>query len=177
MVNSQLMINWDQQQQYFEQMHLMNAMPSHMSPLSSDNNASNQFYSQLSYQQAHPLMAHNAVLEKDSNDIVLIKVTNMEHDIFLGNQRSKADSKFAILFQLRQPRGRSLDSPDDGDENRLIVTFSQHHNSQGTEAEETLHTAAQAAMASAQYKLGQNVHQIHQVNQHQMQIHNFVESN
>lgn len=66
---------------------------------------------------------------------------------------------------MRQPRGRSLDSPDDSDENRLIVTFSQHHNSQGTEAEETLHemTAAQAAMANAQYKLGQNVHQIHQV--------------
>lgn len=73
MVNSQLMMNWDQQQQYFEQMHLMNAIPSHLSPLSSDN-ASNQFYQQLSYQQPHSLMSHNAIMEKDNNDIVLIKV-------------------------------------------------------------------------------------------------------
>lgn len=59
---------------------------------------------------------------------------------------------------MRQPRGRSIDSPEDTDENRLIVTFSQHHNSQGTEAEEVLHE-----MANSQYQFGQNVHHVHQV--------------
>lgn len=59
---------------------------------------------------------------------------------------------------MRQPRGRSIDSPEDTDENRLIVTFSQHHNSQGTEAEEALHE-----MANSQYQFGPNVHHVHQV--------------
>lgn len=54
--------------------------------------------------------------------------------------------------QLRQPRGRSIDSPDDSEDNRLIVSFSQHHN-QGIESEDDMH-------AGGQYK---NVHQIHQV--------------
>lgn len=67
MVNSQLMMNWDSQQQYFEQMHMLNSMPSHLSPLSADNN---QFYQQPNYH----LMAHNANIDKDSNDYVLIKV-------------------------------------------------------------------------------------------------------
>lgn len=58
-------------------------------------------------------------------------------------------------MQLRQPRGRSIDSPDDSDENRLIVTFSQHHNSQGTEAEDALH---EMSAVSSQYQLAeQNV--------------------
>lgn len=64
------------------------------------------------------------------------------------------------LKQLRQPRGRSIDSPDDSDENRMIVTFSQHHNSQGTEAEESLH---EMSAVSSQYQLGkQNLHHLHQ---------------
>lgn len=61
---------------------------------------------------------------------------------------------------MRQPRGRSIDSPDDSDENRLIVTFSQHHNSQGTEAEEALH---EMSAVSSQYQMGQqNLHHMHQ---------------
>lgn len=68
------MLNWDHQQQYFEQMHLLNAMPSHLSPLSNDSSISNQFYQQPNYQQAHHLMPHNTILEKDNNDFVLIKV-------------------------------------------------------------------------------------------------------
>lgn len=75
MVNPQLMLNWDHQQQYFEQMHLLNAMPS-LSPLSSDGKISNQLYHQSNYQQLHQqhLMAHNTIIEKDNNDYVLIKV-------------------------------------------------------------------------------------------------------
>lgn len=72
-MNSQL-LNWDHQQQYFEQMHLLNTMPSHLSPLSTDSSISNQFYQQPNYQQAHHLMPHNTILEKDNNDFVLIKV-------------------------------------------------------------------------------------------------------
>lgn len=63
------MLNWEHQQQYFEQLHLLNAVPSHLSPLSNDSSLSNQFY-----QQAHHLMPHNSILEKDNNDFVLIKV-------------------------------------------------------------------------------------------------------
>lgn len=69
MVNSQQIMNWDHQQQYFEQMHMLNSMPSHLSPLSAE---SNQFYQQPTYQQPHHLMAHN--VDKDSDDYVLIKV-------------------------------------------------------------------------------------------------------
>lgn len=61
-------------------------------------------------------------------------------------------SIFNSRAQLRQPRGRSIDSPDDSDENRLIVTFSQHHNSQGTEAEDALH---EMSAVSSQYQLAQ----------------------
>lgn len=61
------------------------------------------------------------------------------------------------MKQLRQPRGRSIDSPDDTDENRMIVTFSQHHNSQGTEAEEALH---EMSAVSSQYQMSQ--HHLHQ---------------
>lgn len=61
---------------------------------------------------------------------------------------------------MRQPRGRSIDSPDDSDENRMIVTFSQHHNSQGTEAEEALH---EMSAVSSQYQMGQqSLHHLHQ---------------
>lgn len=67
---------------------------------------------------------------------------------------------FFHKFQLRQPRGRSIDSPDDSDENRMIVTFSQHHNSQGTEAEEALH---EMSAVSSQYQMGQqNLHHMNQ---------------
>lgn len=72
MVNPQLMLNWDNQQQYFEQMHLLNAMPS-LSPLSSEGKINNkQLYHQSNYQQH---MAHNTILEKENNDYVLIKVS------------------------------------------------------------------------------------------------------
>ncbi|XP_031630661.1 uncharacterized protein LOC116345432 isoform X2 [Contarinia nasturtii] len=127
--NSPQMLNWDHQQQYFEQMHMLNAMPSHISPLSTDSSISNQFYQQPNYQQSLHLMPHNTIMEKDNNDFVLIK--------------------------LRQPRGRSIDSPDD-DENRMIVTFSQHHNSQGSEAEEALH---EMSAVSSQYQ--PNLHNLH----------------
>lgn len=74
MVNPQLMLNWDHQQQYFEQMHLLNTMPS-LSPLSSEGRISNQhLLHQSNYQQLH--MAHNTILEKDNNDYVLIKVSH-----------------------------------------------------------------------------------------------------
>lgn len=66
----------------------------------------------------------------------------------------------SYISQLTQPRGRSIDSPDDSDENRLIVTFSQHHNSQGTEAEDALH---EMSAVSSQYQMGQqNIHHMHQ---------------
>lgn len=56
-------------------------------------------------------------------------------------------------MQLRQPRGRSIDSPDESDENRTFnITFSQHHNSQGTEAEDALH---EMSAVSSQYQLAQ----------------------
>lgn len=54
-------------------MHMLNAMPSHLSPLSTDS-ISNQFYQQPNYQQSHHLLAHNTILDKDNNDFVLIKV-------------------------------------------------------------------------------------------------------
>lgn len=54
---------------------------------------------------------------------------------------------------MRQPRGRSIDSPDGSDDSRLIVTFSQHHhNSQGTEAEDALH---EMSAVNSQYQLAQ----------------------
>lgn len=153
------MLNWDHQQQYFEQMHLLNAMPSHLSPLSNDSSISNQFYQQPNYQQAHHLLPHNTILEKDNNDFVLIKVKYSENVWKIrriqSNRHISVDHK-----QLRQPRGRSIDSPDDSDENRLIVTFSQHHNSQGTEAEDALH---EMSAVSSQYQIGQqNLHHMHQ---------------
>lgn len=61
------------------------------------------------------------------------------------------------IKQLRQPRGRSIDSPDDSEENRMIVTFSQHHNSLGSEAEEALHGMS---AVSSQYQ--PNLHHLHQ---------------
>lgn len=67
-------MNWEHQQQYFEQMHMLNSMPSHLSPLSAD---SNQFYQQPTYQQAQHLMGHNPNIDKDSNDYVLIKVNEL----------------------------------------------------------------------------------------------------
>lgn len=88
-MNSQL-LNWDHQQQYFEQMHLLNAMPSHLSPLSGDSSISNQFYQQPNYQQAHHLMPHNTILEKDNNDFVLIKVS----EIWEKNHYEKKKRKF-----------------------------------------------------------------------------------
>lgn len=70
-----MMMNWDQQpQQYYEQRHLMNPMPSHLSPLTTDSNINNQFYQQISYHQTHPIKPHSNLTEKDNNDIVLIKV-------------------------------------------------------------------------------------------------------
>lgn len=84
MVNHQLMLNWDHQQQYFEQMHLLNAMPS-LSPLSSEGKISNQqLYQQSNYQQLH--MAHNTILEKDNNDYVLIKVSDHSSSRRCDNQ-------------------------------------------------------------------------------------------
>lgn len=84
MVNPQLMLNWDHQQQYFEQMHLLNAMPS-LSPLSSEGKISNQqLYHQTNYQQLH--MPHNTILEKDNNDYVLIKVNEHLPSQRFGNQ-------------------------------------------------------------------------------------------
>lgn len=80
MVNPQLMLNWDHQQQYFEQMHLLNAMPS-LSPLSTDSKINNQLYHQSNYQQMHQPhhLAHNTIIEKDNNDYVLIKVRAATH--------------------------------------------------------------------------------------------------
>lgn len=54
---------------------MLNAMPSHLSPLSTDSSISNQYYQQPNYQQSHHLLPHNSILEKDNNDFVLIKVT------------------------------------------------------------------------------------------------------
>lgn len=90
-VNSQSMLNWDHQQQYFEQMHLLNAIPSHLSPLSSDNNINNQFYQQPNYQQSHHLMPHNTILEKDNNDYVLIKVLNLMQFFAVRNRQTLID--------------------------------------------------------------------------------------
>lgn len=72
MGHPQLMMNWDHQQQtqqYYEQLHLMSAGPPHLTQMTAD-----KCYQQINYHQGHPLMTHSNIIEKDNNDIVLIKV-------------------------------------------------------------------------------------------------------
>lgn len=101
------MLNWDHQQQYFEQMHMLNAMPPHLSPLSTDSNISNQFYQQPNYQQSHHLMPPNNITEKDNNDFVLIKVNEFcisaflrDHLIYMLEIKLKT-KKFSIFFKKK----------------------------------------------------------------------------
>lgn len=83
MGHPQLMMNWDHQQhtqQYYEQLHLINAAPPHLAQMTAD-----KCYQQMNYHQGHPLMTHSNLIEKDNNDIVLIKVCSIGCLIKLSN--------------------------------------------------------------------------------------------